>query len=134
MVPIELLEQEAAAGHGREVEDYPRRQPLYIPRSFVAPYRPDKLLAVYVSGDSMIEAGLNDGDIVIFHPGIKEGNGIYVLSERNSLLVKWVDFDLSHQTIVLISKNPLYQPRRFTGPELEEIKIAGRVLAWVHKP
>jgi phage repressor protein C with HTH and peptisase S24 domain len=82
----------------------------------------------------MIEAGLNDGDIVIFHPGIKEGNGIYVLSERNSLLVKWVDFDLSRQTIVLISKNPLYQPRRFTGPELEEIKIAGRVLAWIHKP
>jgi phage repressor protein C with HTH and peptisase S24 domain len=35
--------------------------------------------------------------------------------------------------IVLYSANPAYKPRRFSGPELEDIRIAGRVVACYHK-
>jgi SOS-response transcriptional repressor LexA len=89
---------------------------------------------VYVAGDSMVEEKINDGDIVIFHPGLTEGNGIYVVSIGNTLVVKRVDFDTPNQTLILISANPAYPPpRQFSGPALEELRIAGRVLAEMMK-
>jgi SOS-response transcriptional repressor LexA len=130
---IELFEQQAAAGRGREVEDYAEKQTLKIPRSLIAPYRPEKLKAVYVSGDSMVDELIHDGDIVIFHPELQTGNGIYVASIGNTLVVKRVDFDTHNRTIVLISANPAYPPRRFSGAELEGLRIAGRVVAWIHR-
>jgi SOS-response transcriptional repressor LexA len=132
-VEIELLEQEAAAGHGREVKDYPARRFFQIPASFIAPHRPERLQAVYVAGDSMIEAHICDGDIAVFHPGQTEGTGIFVVSIGNSLVVKKVDRDIASQTIVLISANPAYPPRRFSGDELTGIGIAGRVVACYHR-
>jgi len=132
-VEVELLDQEAAAGRGREAEDYTEKRAFQVPRSFIAPYKPEKLLAVYVAGDSMIDEKINDGDIAIFHPQQKEGNGIYVVSVSNSLLVKRIDFDTKKKTITLISANPDYKPRRYTGDELKDIRIAGRVLACIHR-
>jgi len=132
-VEVELLDQEAAAGRGREAEDYTEKRAFQVPRSFIAPYKPEKLLAVYVAGDSMIDEKINDGDIAIFHPQQKEGNGIYVVSVGNSLLVKRIDFDTKKKTITLISANPDYKPRRYTGDELKDIRIAGRVLACIHR-
>jgi len=132
-VQIELMNQEAAAGQGREVEDYTEKRTFLLPRSLIAPYRPDKLQAVYVAGDSMIDEHINDGDIAIFHPGLKEGNGIYVVSVGNTLLVKRLDFDTSNRTVILISANSAYKPRRLSGIDLMNIRIAGRVLACVHR-
>ena len=132
-VLIELLDQEAAAGSGREVDSYIEKRTFQVPRSFIAPYRPEKLQAVYVSGDSMIDEHIYDGDIAIFHPKIKEGNGIYVVSVGNTLVVKRVDFDTKNQAIVLISANAAYEPRHFSGLDLEDLRIAGRVLACVHR-
>jgi SOS-response transcriptional repressor LexA len=132
-VEIELLDQEAAAGAGMEVQDYIEKHTFQIPRSIIAPYRPEKLQAVYVVGDSMIDANIKDGDIAIFHPYQKEGNGIYVVSVGNTLLVKRVDFDNANQTITLISANAAYAPRHYSGDELEDLRIAGRVLACVHR-
>jgi transcriptional regulator with XRE-family HTH domain len=72
-VEIELLDQEAAAGRGQEVVDYPEKHSFQVPRSLVSPYRPERLQAVYVAGDSMADEKINDGDIVIFHPGLTGG-------------------------------------------------------------
>ena len=132
-VIIELLDQEAAAGRGRDVESYIEKRTFQVPRSLIAPYRPEKLQAIYVSGDSMINEHINEGDIAIFHPGLKDGNGIYVLSVGNTLMVKRVDFDTKKRTITLISANPAYKPKRYSGIELEDIRISGRVLACVHR-
>jgi SOS-response transcriptional repressor LexA len=132
-VPIELLGQQAAAGRGRDIEDYLEKQTFQVPWSLIAPHRPDRLMAVYVSGDSMIDEKINDGDIAIFHPELKEGNAIYVVSIGNSLAVKRVNFDGINQSLTLISANPAYPPRYFSGPELETIRIAGRVVATMHR-
>ena len=132
-VEIELLDQQAAAGSGREVDGYIEKRTFLVPRSLIAPYRPEKLQSVFVSGDSMINEKINDGDIAVFHPGLKEGNGIYVISAGNTLMVKRVDFDTKKQTITLISANPDYKPRHFSGHELEDIRIAGRVLVCIHR-
>jgi phage repressor protein C with HTH and peptisase S24 domain len=118
---------------GREAEDYPENQTFQVPCSFIGFYRPHKLLAVYVSGDSMLGEKINDGDIVIFHPELKEGNAIYVVSIGNAQVVKRGDFDVVNRALTLISPNPTYPPRHFSGPELETIWIAGRVIATIHR-
>jgi phage repressor protein C with HTH and peptisase S24 domain len=132
-VEIELYEQQAAAGHGREVEDYTETQCFQVPYSLIRPHRPENLKAVYVSGDSMIDEHIDDGDIVIFNTKQTDGNGVYVVSVGNSLLVKRVDFDLSNKSLVLISANLAYEPRRYSGHELEDIRVAGRVVACYHR-
>jgi phage repressor protein C with HTH and peptisase S24 domain len=130
---LELYDQEAAAGYGRDIAEFPELKHLPIPKSFFYPHKPENLKAVYVSGDSMIDERIYNGDIAIFTIKQTEGNGIYVVSIGNSLVVKRVDFDLPNQTITLISANPAYEPRRYTGQELEGIRIAGRVVACYHK-
>jgi len=130
---IDLIDQEAAAGRGKEVEDYINKRTLHLPLSLIAPYRPEKLQAVYVSGDSMTEANINNGDVVIFYPGLIQGNGIYVVSVENALLVKQVEFDGPGHSIALISANPAYEPLRYSGYELENIRVTGRVVACYHK-
>jgi SOS-response transcriptional repressor LexA len=130
---IELLEQEAAAGFGMEIEEYANKTTLRLPYSLIAPYKPEKLQAVYVSGDSMTQANINNGDVVVFYPGLIQGNGVYVVSVENALLVKQVEFDGPGQSISLISANPAYEPRQYSGNELEHIRVAGRVVACYHR-
>ena len=132
-VEIELLDQEAAAGQGREIQDYIEKQYIPLLYDFLRPHKPENLKAVHVSGDSMIDERINDGDIVIFNIKQTEGNGIYVVSVGNTLLVKRVDFDHANKTIELISANPAYEPRRYSGNELEEIRVEGRVVATYHR-
>ena len=130
---IELYSQEAAAGRGREAEDFPEKSYFNIPHSLIRPHRPDNLKAIHVSGDSMIDEHINDGDIIIFNTKQTEGNGIYVVFVGNTLLVKRVDFDHSNNAIILISANPAYEPRRYSGYDLEDIRITGRVVACYHR-
>jgi SOS-response transcriptional repressor LexA len=132
-VEIELLDQEAAAGQGREIQDHIEKQYIPILYNILRPHKPENLRAVHVSGDSMIDERINDGDIVIFNIKQTEGNGIYVVSVGNTLLVKRVDFDHANKTIELISANPAYEPRRYSGNELEEIRVEGRVVACYHR-
>ena len=74
--------------------------------------KPENLKAVYVLGDSMIDERINDDDIVIFNIKIKQtdGNGIYVVSVANTLVVKRVDFDHANKTIELIAQTPPTNP------------------------
>ncbi|MDR0302572.1 MAG: helix-turn-helix domain-containing protein [Treponema sp.] len=132
-VEIELFTQEAAAGSGKEIEEYAEKQYIPMLYDFLRPHNPKNLKAVHVSGDSMIGEHINDGDIAIFNTKLTEGNGIYVVSVGSTLLVKRVDFDPANKTIELISANPAYETRRFSGYELENIKVEGRVVACYHK-
>jgi hypothetical protein len=64
----------------------------------------------------MVDEKINDGDIAIFHPGLAEGNGIYVVSIGNALVVKWVDFDTPNQTVILLSAHPAIPPASSPAP------------------
>jgi len=132
-VEIELYNQQAAAGHGSEVDGYIEKQTVPMLYDFLRPHDPKNLIAVYVSGDSMIGEHIFDGDIVIFNNKLKEGNGLYVVSVGNTLLVKRVDIDPANQTFKLISANPAYEARSYSGNELEDIRLEGRVVAWYHR-
>ena len=47
---IGLFEQEAAAGHGRDAEDYTEKRYFQIPYSLIRPHRSENLKVVFVSG------------------------------------------------------------------------------------
>lgn len=132
-VDVILHEQEAAAGRGREIGEYLESRTIRVPADLVSPYRPASVRAVYVAGDSMEGAGINDNDIILFRLCQREGNGLYVLSIGNTLLVKRVEFDEIHKAVILISANPAYAPREISGPDLDGLKIEGRVIACLHR-
>jgi SOS-response transcriptional repressor LexA len=130
---IRLLDQAVAAGRGMEIQDYTEEKTLKLPRSLISPYRPENLIAIYVKGDSMTGEHIHNGDAVVYHPGLTEGNGIYVLSLDTALLVKRVSFDDMPRSVSLISANPAYPTRQIVGQELENLRIKGRVVTCVHK-
>ena len=132
-VEIELLDQEASAGQGRDVEDYIEKQYIPILYSLLRPHNPKNLKAVYVKGDSMVDERINDGDIAIYNIKQTEGNGIYVVSVGSTLMIKRIDFDPAKQEIKLISANPAYETRFYSGNEMNEIKFEGRVIACYHR-
>jgi SOS-response transcriptional repressor LexA len=135
IVYIELIEQEVAAGHGMEIYEFAEMQTIAVPRSFIGARRPENIKAVTVRGDSMIDAQIFDGDYVLFDKNNRLGESIFVVSVGSMLLVKRVVVDELRKSITLFSSNSTanYPPRIFTGDECEEVRIAGKVIAWWHK-
>lgn len=132
-VSVALYDQEAAAGRGMEIDDYLTQRLIPVPEEFISPWKASTVRAVYVSGDSMINAGINDKDIILFRLCQREGNGIYVVSIGTTLLVKRVQFDDLSKKVILISENPAYSPREISGDDLESLQIEGRVIACLHR-
>jgi SOS-response transcriptional repressor LexA len=133
LAAIELVDQAAAAGQGQEIEDYPVRRMISVPRELIGHYNPSTLSALFVSGDSMIDEKINDKDIVVFRKAPAEGNGIYVVSVGTTFLVKRVSFDDINKTVILISANTAYPPREISGEDLVSFRIVGRVIACLHR-
>jgi hypothetical protein len=105
-VEIKLLDQEVASGRGREVEDYTKKRIFQVSRFSYRPLPPGSPIGRLCSrGESMIDEKINDRFITIFHPGLTEENGIYVVFIGDALVVKRFDFDTSNQIIVWISAN-----------------------------
>jgi transcriptional regulator with XRE-family HTH domain len=143
-VYVELLQQEAAAGRGIEVEDYAESTYLAVPQSLISPHRPDSIKALLVRGESMIDEKIYDGDYVLYNRQEREDalipwdySHIFVVSVGSSLLVKRVVIDPPKKEIRLISANKAagdsYADRVFHGPECEEVRIAGKVIACMHR-
>lgn len=81
-----------------------------------------------VSGDSMIDAGLLEGDLVILERGRQPKSGDIVVAEiDHAWTVKF--FEKRSGQIILVPANKKYQP---LVPK-EELKIAGVVTAVVRK-
>jgi SOS-response transcriptional repressor LexA len=134
-VYIELIDQEAAAGPGVEIDEYAERQTIAVPHSFLGTHRPENIKAITVRGDSMIDAQIFDGDYVLFDTSKIFGESIFVVSVGTTLLVKRVVDDSVKNTTTLFSANSSanYPPRTFIGDERSEVRIAGQVIAWWHR-
>lgn len=79
-----------------------------------------------VKGDSMFPK-FEEGDLLLIHPQETLENGEYgvVLIDGDNGVVKRVM--LGDGWIELLSVNPSYPPRRFSGPETERVRIFGKV-------
>ncbi len=81
-------------------------------------------------GDSMINARIFDGDILFVkkQSTVQDGEIAVVLIE-DSATVKRVYYDKENNVLTLIPENPTHKPMRFTGSQLEQIRILGKVIA-----
>jgi len=81
----------------------------YVP--FEAPTSHENYFALNVSGDSMINAGIFDGDVIIVHcqPAAESGD-IVVALLGDEATVKRLKLDESAKTVTLMPENPAYDP------------------------
>ncbi|TDK53694.1 transcriptional repressor LexA [Antarcticimicrobium luteum] len=84
--------------------------------------------ALEVKGDSMIEAGINDGDIVIIRETEAADNGdiVVALVEDHEATLK--RFFRKGNAIALEAANPVYETRVF--PE-DKVKVQGRLVGLI---
>ena len=82
-------------------------------------------------GDSMIGARIQDGDIVFIHKQemVDDGEIAAVLIDDEATL-KRVYYDQENGILQLFAENPQYKPMRFTGEELDHIRILGKAVAF----
>ncbi len=91
--------------------------------------RPDKTVLINVRGDSMIDAGIHEGDQVIVEVGSRVNVGdITVAIVDGDYTVKYFD-KTKDGKIILQPGNPNYQP---VIPQ-NELKIFGKVIGVVRK-
>ncbi len=84
--------------------------------------------ALEVKGDSMIDAGINDGDVVVIREGASAENGDIVVAivEGNEATLK--RFRRKGNAIALEAANPAYETRVFRE---DQVKVQGRLVGLI---
>ncbi|OUU77751.1 MAG: hypothetical protein CBC30_00660 [Chloroflexi bacterium TMED70] len=91
---------------------------------------PSSTFCVKVSGDSMIGAGINSGDILVIDRSIKPSqNHIILCSLEGDFLIKRLR--INNKKIYLIPENPKYQA--ILVDKYKNFEISGVVIAAVKK-
>lgn len=87
--------------------------------------------ALRCKGDSMIGAGIHDGDAVYIHiqPEVENGE-IAAVRIGEEATLKRVYYDGT--TLTLMPYNNAYAPMVYTGPELNNVQIEGKAVGWTH--
>ena len=82
-------------------------------------------------GDSMIGAGIHDGDAVYIHiqPEVENGE-IAAVRIGEEATLKRVYYDGT--TLTLMPYNNAYAPMVYTGPQLEDVHIEGKAVGYTH--
>ena len=87
--------------------------------------------ALICKGDSMIDAGIKDGDIVYIRKQLQVENGqIAAVRIDNEATLKRVYFH--GDTLILQPANANYPPLSFSGAELENVVIEGLAVGFTH--
>lgn len=82
-------------------------------------------------GDSMIGARINDGDVVFIRQQDMVDNGeIAAVMIDDEATLKRVQYDRDADTLLLFAENPKYKTLRYTGEELNQIRILGKAVAF----
>lgn len=83
-------------------------------------------------GDSMINARINDGDIVFIQSCEIVDNGqIAAVSINNEATLKRVYYYPEKNKLVLSPENPKYEPFVYTNEELDDIRILGKAVMFL---
>lgn len=87
--------------------------------------------ALRCKGDSMIGAGIHDGDAVYIHiqPEVENGE-IAAVRIGEEATLKRVYYQ--NGTLTLMPANAAYAPMVYTGPELNDVQIEGKAVGWTH--
>jgi repressor LexA len=119
--PIALPDE---AGHNIDEEDF-----ISVPKMLLNGYDETEVFALTVRGDSMIDAMIQNGDIVIVRRQNTANNGDMVaawLPENNETTLKYFHYESNKGRVRLQPAHPTYEPI-FVHPSNCEIK--GKVLS-----
>jgi len=107
-----------AAGH--PIEAVADNEFVTVTDIFSGPHR----YALRVKGDSMIEEGIWDGDLVVCEHATRAHNGqiVVALIDEQEATLKRIRYSNDNHTITLIPANPSYQPMHFPA---DRIRIQG---------
>jgi len=130
---IDMYRVEAAAGKGLEVAEYYDVTQIPVLERFIYPYKAHQVKAVIVKGDSMEGVQICHNDIVLFVPEEREGNGIFVISINNKVLVKRLEFNPAEHCIKVLSENEKYAPIIIAENGADTLTVNGRVIVVLHR-
>lgn len=130
---IEMFRVEAAAGKGLEIAEYYDVTQIPVLERFIYPYKAHEVKAVVVKGDSMEGVQICHNDIVLFVPEEREGNGIYVISINNKVLVKRIEFNPAEHCVRVLSENEKYAPIVIKENGSDVLTVNGRVIVVLHR-
>lgn len=83
---------------------------------------------ITIRGDSMVDLGINDGDIVFVKATPTVENGQVAVIEVDNERVCLKRFYKTGDTVTLVSANPEYPPMVFSQGNCENIRILGRAV------
>lgn len=130
---IEMYRVEAAAGTGREVAEYYDVTQIPVLDRFIYPYKASQVKGVVVKGDSMSGIQICHNDIVLFVPEEREGDGVFVISINNKVLVKRLEFNPAEHCVRVISENEKYAPIVIKETDGDILTVNGRVIVVLHR-
>ncbi len=127
-IAVPILGQIAA---GSPIEAIANNNPdtISIPDSMLGQGRGDHY-ALTIIGDSMIEAGILDGDTVVIQRCDSADNGTIVVALVDNQEVTLKRLRRRHNSIALEPANPAYETRIFPP---DRVKIQGRLVGLVRK-
>jgi repressor LexA len=132
LIQVPLVGQIVASEPVTSYSDQPTSM-IDVARSLLPTQTGDDLFALTVSGDSMIDAMVNDGDIVIMRPPqdkVKNGEMVAVwLNDKDETTLKY--FYLENGRVRLQPANPTMDPIIIEDPSTVEIQ--GRVVMVVRQ-
>ena len=84
-------------------------------------------------GDSMIDAGIHDGDVVYIHitPQVENGQIAAVRIDGEATLKRFF-WNEETQTMTLLAENRNFAPLVYTGPILETVHVEGKAVGYTH--
>lgn len=134
-VRFPLLVMEAGMGAGTEmteppeVVDYLDIAEWWADVNLPRPHNRVKIITG--RGDSNAPL-INHGDIVFVDTAANsfDGEGLYVFNWNGRALIKRLVLNMRGQGLRIISANPAYPPEDITMGEVDQLYIAGRVIAW----
>lgn len=141
---IPVLRQRVSCGPGQEWQDEDIVDGYIEPFGAFPSLRNAKLYAFRVSGTSMVGAGINDGDIVLFDAASGEETArddLYVFAFGGAVYCKLLKFEPLERKIRIYSlhspeldKAELVKELSAEDPStIEDFHLFGRVLAWLHE-
>ena len=88
----------------------------------------DPHYALEVKGESMIEAGINDGDVVIIREGSTAENGDIVVAVVEGYETTLKRFRRNGNSVALEAANPAFKTRVFRD---DQVKVQGRLVGLI---
>lgn len=112
------------AAAGEPLENLDGQDTYYVETD--SKYKVD--FCITVRGDSMINAGINDGDIVFVHrqPDVENGQVACIEINRNQVAIK--RFYKTDNGVMLVSENPKYAPLIFNADNCDDFRVLGRAV------